>query len=71
MIYFLFSTNWSILTMSTYKLIDVSHNTIEDKIFFGDYSGFIRIDQVSHEAARTLKDNAEANTWFSKEVGFE
>ena len=54
--------------MSTYKLIDVSHNPTEDKIFFGDYSGFIRIDQVSHEAARTLKDNAESNTWFSKEV---
>ena len=57
--------------MTTYKLIDVFHNPSEDKIFYSDYSGFIRIDQVSHEAARTLKDNAEANTWFSKEFGFE
>ena len=57
--------------MSNYKIIDVSHNPKEDKIFFGDYSGFIRIDQVSHEAARKLKDGAEGNTWFSKEVNMK
>ena len=57
--------------MSNYKIIDVSHNPKEDKIFFGDYSGFIRIDQVSHEAARKLKDGAEGNTWFSKKVNMK
>ena len=54
--------------MSNYKIVDVSHNPKEDKIFFGDYGGFIRVDRVSHEAARKLKENAEGNTWFIHEI---
>lgn len=57
--------------MSNYKIVDVSHNPTEDKIFFGDYGGFIRIDKVSHEAAKTLKNNAEGNTWFARECSMK
>jgi len=43
---------------------------ISKKIFFGEYDHYIRVDYVSHEIAKRLKEHAEANTWFIKELNF-
>lgn len=43
----------------------------ENKIFFGDFGRYIRIDSVSHDVAMNLKDQSEGNTWFTKELDFE
>jgi ribonucleoside-diphosphate reductase beta chain len=43
---------------------------IGKKIFFGEYDHYIRVDYVSHEIAKRLKEHAEANTWFTKELNF-
>lgn len=41
----------------------------EDRIFFGfDYGHVIRIDKVSHNIAKVLKEHSEGNTWFSREI---
>ena len=54
------------------KVIDISHKPKNlEKIFFGDFGHYIRIDSVSHEIARKLKEASEGNTWFSKEVDYK
>ena len=40
------------------------------KIFFGEYDNYIRVDYVSHPIAQRLKEHAESNTWFTKELDF-
>ena len=50
------------------EIIDTTQKTEENKIFFGQKSKYIRIDKVSHEIAKTLKENSEGNTWFTKEI---
>ena len=54
--------------MSNYEIIDTTQKTEENKIFFGKKSKYIRIDKISHEIAKTLKENSEGNTWFTKEI---
>lgn len=54
--------------MSNYQIIHTDHKTEENLIFFGEKSKYIRIDQVSHEVAKVLKENSEGNTWFTKEI---
>jgi len=43
----------------------------QNKIFFGEFGRYIRIDEISHEVAKNLKDQSEGNTWFTKELDFE
>jgi len=44
---------------------------ITNRIFFGDFGRYIRVDEISHEVAKNLKDQSEGNTWFTKELDFE
>ena len=55
------------------KVIDIEKkpNLENERIFFGDFGHYIRIDSVSHEIARKLKEASEGNTWFSKEVDYK
>lgn len=53
------------------KIVDIDKKPQNEKIFFGDFGHFIRIDSVSHDIARKLKDASEGNTWFSKEVDYK
>ncbi|MEI0602883.1 ribonucleotide-diphosphate reductase subunit beta [Brachyspira alvinipulli] len=53
------------------KVIDIDKKPENEKIFFGDFGHYIRIDSVSHEIARKLKEASEGNTWFSKEVDYK
>ena len=41
------------------------------KIFFGEYDHLIRIDYLSSEAIRNIKETAESNTWFVKQISYE
>ena len=52
------------------KVIDIDKKPENEKIFFGDFGHYIRIDSISHEVARKLKEASEGNTWFSKEVDY-
>lgn len=54
--------------MSNYQIINTDEKVEENKIFFGRKSKYIRIDQISHEVAKILKENSEGNTWFTKEI---
>ena len=53
------------------KVIDITKKPETEKIFFGDFGHYIRIDSISHEIARKLKEASEGNTWFSKEVDYK
>ena len=53
------------------KVIDIDKKPENEKIFFGDFGHYLRIDSVSHEVARKLKEASEGNTWFSKEVDYK
>ncbi|MBW5381454.1 ribonucleotide-diphosphate reductase subunit beta, partial [Brachyspira hampsonii] len=53
------------------KVIDIDKKPENEKIFFGDFGHYIRIDSVSHEIAKKLKEASEGNTWFSKEVDYK
>lgn len=53
------------------KVVDIDKKPENQKIFFGDFGHYIRIDSVSHEIARKLKEASEGNTWFSKEVDYK
>jgi len=44
---------------------------IGKKIFFGQYDKYVRIDYISHPIAQRLKEHAESNTWFTKELDFK
>ncbi len=51
--------------------IDKKPNLSAGRIFFGEYDNYIRIDHVSHEVAKNLKESAEGNTWFTKELNYD
>ena len=53
------------------KVVSVDHKPVNEKIFLGDYGHYLRIDSISHEVARTLKEASEGNTWFSKEIDYK
>ena len=53
------------------KVIDIDKKPENEKIFFGDFGHYIRIDSVSHEIAKKLKEASEGNTWFTKEVDYK
>ena len=43
-------------------ILDISFKVEKEKIFFGDFGHYIRIDNVTHEIARKLKEASEGNT---------
>lgn len=51
-----------------YDIINLDVTPEENIIFFGKKSKYLRIDKVSHEKAKILKENSEGNTWFTKEI---
>lgn len=52
-------------------VLDIGSKPKREKIFFGDFGHYIRIDNISHDIARRLKEASEGNTWFSKEVDYK
>lgn len=52
-------------------ILDISFKVEKEKIFFGDFGHYIRIDNVTHEIARKLKEASEGNTWFTKEIDYK
>lgn len=54
------------------KIINVDHkpDPSKEKIFFGDYGNFLRIDHVLHPVARRLKEYSEGNVWFVREIDY-
>ena len=53
------------------KILDISFKHEKEKIFFGDFGHYIRIDNITHEIARKLKEASEGNTWFTKEIDYK
>ncbi len=53
------------------KVVDIDKKPKNEKIFFGNFGHYIRIDSISHEIAKKLKEASEGNTWFSKEVDYK
>lgn len=53
------------------QILNVTSKPKKEKIFFGEFSGVYRVDEVSHEVAKTLKEKSEGHTWFSKEVNYK
>jgi len=41
-----------------------------NKLFFGDYGNFQRIDYISHDVFRKLTEQSESNTWFMNEIDY-
>jgi len=41
-----------------------------NKLFFGDYGNFSRIDQISYDVFQRLAENSESNTWFTNEIEY-
>jgi ribonucleoside-diphosphate reductase beta chain len=41
-----------------------------NKLFFGDYGNFQRIDQISYDIFKQLSENSESNTWFTNEIDY-
>lgn len=52
-------------------ILDISFKPEKEKIFFGEFGHYIRIDNVTHEIARKLKEASEGNTWFTKEIDYK
>ncbi len=57
--------------MNNNKILDISFKPEKEKIFFGDFGHYIRIDNITHDIARKLKEASEGNTWFTKEIDFK
>ena len=54
------------------KIIDISHKPKpNNKLFFGDYGQFIRIDKIRHPTLKKLYEHSESNTWFHSEVNYD
>lgn len=52
-------------------VLDISFKVENEKIFFGKFGNYIRIDNITHDIARKLKETSEANTWFTKEIDYK
>jgi len=52
-------------------VIDVNKKPKENKIFLGEFGHFLRVDTVTHEIARKLKEQSEGNFWLPKVVPFD
>ena len=52
-------------------VLDISQKPVKEKIFFGEFGHYIRIDNITHDIARKLKEASEGNTWFTKEIDYK
>ena len=52
-------------------IVDVASKPLSEKIFFGEFGHYLRIDNIQHDVAKKLKEQSEGNTWFAKEVPFD
>lgn len=41
-----------------------------NKLFFGDYGNFSRIDYITYDIFKKLAENSESNVWFSQEIDY-
>ena len=58
--------------MQKNAILDISKKPeTEEKIFFGEFGHYLRIDNVSHDIAKKLKEASEGNTWFTKEIDYK
>lgn len=59
--------------MNRRKIVDVDSkpDPKKQKLFFGDFGHYLRVDKVSHIVAKNLKEQSEANTWFPKKFNFQ
>ncbi len=52
------------------KILDISFKPEKEKIFFGYFGHYIRIDNISHEIAKKLKEAAKIPAvWLVKSMG--
>ncbi len=52
------------------RIIDVTKKPQDIKLFFGEYGGFIRSDNVLDIKSRKFKTHSQGNTWFPEEIDF-
>ncbi len=52
-------------------VLDISFKPESEKIFFGSFGNYIRIDNITHDIAKKLKEASEGNTWFTKEIDYK
>ncbi len=52
-------------------VLDISFKPENEKIFFGEFGHYIRIDNITHDIAKKLKEASEGNTWFVKEIDYK
>ncbi len=52
-------------------ILDISFKPETEQIFFGNFGNYIRIDNITHDIARKLKEASEGNTWFTKEIDYK
>lgn len=58
--------------MNEYQIVRTDVKPSNNIIFFGEnYGNLLRVDDVSHSIAKTLKEFSEGNTWFSREVNMK
>lgn len=57
--------------MNKNLILDITKKPKHEKIFFGEFGHYLRIDNISHDIARKLKDASEGNTWFTKEIDYK
>ena len=54
------------------KIIDISKKPVElDKLFFGDYGGFVRIDKIQYPKIKEISEASESNVWFVNEIDYD
>jgi ribonucleoside-diphosphate reductase beta chain len=53
------------------KVVCLEEKPKDNKLFFGDYGGFIRIDTIQYPQFRKLYEGSESNTWFPNEINYK
>ena len=42
-----------------------------NKLFFGEYGGYVRIDKIQFPQIKKLYESSESNTWFPNEISYQ
>ena len=57
--------------MQCVKILNLNNKPVNyNKLFFGDYGNFGRLDKISYPIFKSLAENSEANTWFINEISY-
>jgi len=57
--------------MQCINILNLDHKPKEyNKLFFGDYGNFGRLDKINYEVFKNLAEASEANTWFMNEISY-